>query len=58
MNLHYRVKHLMGWDDSRVNLWFVTKNPLLGNISPDQMILANRYDRLKKFIDEAERASL
>ena len=54
MNCQDRIANLMGWKNSKVQLWFQTKNPLLGNVSPDEMILAGRLDRLKKFISEAE----
>lgn len=33
-------------DEVKTNLWFATRNPLLGEISPTQMIQAGRYDRL------------
>ena len=55
MNLFTRVQELMDWDEPKTILWFTTNNPLLGNVSPDTMILTGRIDRLKKFIDGAER---
>ncbi len=57
MTLYDRVMTLMGWDEPTTTLWFVTKNPLLGDVSPEEMILGGRIDRLKKFVSEAETAS-
>jgi hypothetical protein len=34
-------------------LWFQTKNPLLGNISPRDMIRYGRYEKLRRFIMNA-----
>lgn len=36
-------------------LWFRTPNPLLGDISPRDMIRLGRYSKLIKFITEARR---
>jgi hypothetical protein len=44
----------MDWNDEKVDLWFRTSNPLLGNVSPNQMIALDREDRLRDFIYEAE----
>ena len=37
-------------DLNKTSLWFKTKNPLLGDISPREMICYGRYDNLRKFI--------
>ncbi len=37
-------------DDHKAAIWFRTKNPLLGDISPRDMIRLGRFDRLRKFI--------
>jgi hypothetical protein len=34
-------------------LWFKTKNPMFGNISPRDMIRFGRYERLREFIIDA-----
>lgn len=34
----------------RVILWFITRNPNLGSVSPMDMLKANRGDMLLKFI--------
>ena len=49
-----RVAKLTEWREVIVRLWFQTANPLLGNVSPEWMIMNNRADRLSKFIDDAE----
>jgi len=49
-----RVKAIFGGNSKKARLWFRTPNPLLGDISPDQMLENGRHRRLKKFIDEAE----
>lgn len=38
-------------DKDKARLWFVTPNPLLGNISPYTMILLGRGEKLVKFIE-------
>jgi|HubBroStandDraft_6_1064221.scaffolds.fasta_scaffold132282_2 hypothetical protein len=40
-------------DVSKTALWFGTKNPLLGNVSPRDMIRFGRYEKLSRFILEA-----
>ena len=40
-------------DADKTALWFRTKNPLLGDISPRDMIRLGRYDRLRRFIISA-----
>jgi hypothetical protein len=40
-------------DVSKTALWFSTANPLLGNVSPRDMIRFGRYEKLRGFIMEA-----
>ena len=40
-------------DLQKTNLWLNLKNPLLGNISPRDMIRFGRYEKLHKFIQDA-----
>lgn len=40
-------------DATKTSLWFHTINPMLGGISPRDMIRLGRYKRLLKFITEA-----
>ena len=40
-------------DVAETALWFNTKNPLLGNISPRDMIRYGRYEKLRRFIMDA-----
>jgi hypothetical protein len=37
-------------DAYKTALWFATKNPGLGNISPRDMIRLNRHDNLRNFV--------
>ena len=37
-------------DVEKTALWFRTKNPMLGDVSPRDMIRLRRFDRLRKFI--------
>lgn len=37
-------------DVQKTTLWFRTKNPLLGDISPRDMIRFGRYDKLHRFV--------
>ena len=47
------VAHHFGGDVRKTTLWFKTRNPLLGNISPRDMIRLGRYERLQRFIQDA-----
>jgi len=40
-------------DVAKTALWFRTKNPLLGNISPRDMIRYGRYEKLRRFVMDA-----
>ena len=40
----------MGGDADKTGTWFKTRNPLLGDISPRDMICLGRFQRLRKFI--------
>lgn len=43
-------------DTEKTSLWFRTPNPMLGNISPRDMIRIGRTTRLRKFVTEARKA--
>lgn len=47
--LNLIAEHFNG-DDRKTALWFTTPNPLLGNITPRDMIRLGRYRKLFKFI--------
>lgn len=47
------VAEIFDGDIEKTALWFKTKNPLLGDITPRDMIRLGRYDRLRKFIVSA-----
>ncbi len=55
-NIVNRVVGLFDGDLQKAALWFRTKNPLLGNVSPRDMLRMGRYSRLDRFVSEAERA--
>lgn len=40
-------------DITKTALWFKTQNPILGDVSPRDMIRLGRYDRLRKYVVEA-----
>lgn len=40
-------------DPEKTAAWFRARNPLLGDISPRDMIRLGRYDRLRRFIIQA-----
>jgi len=58
-------EHLLAWasavnlvanyfrDPQKTVLWFKIPNPLLGNISPKEMIRLGRYNKLLKFIQNS-----
>ncbi|HKT72275.1 MAG TPA: hypothetical protein VJQ47_05250 [Steroidobacteraceae bacterium] len=47
------VAQFFGGDVAKTALWFRTKNPLLGDISPRDMIRYGRYEKLRRFIMNA-----
>lgn len=42
-------------DAAKTATWFLTRNPLLGDVSPRDMIRLGRYERLRRFIINAMR---
>lgn len=47
------VASLFGGDVNKTVAWFKARNPMLGDISPRDMIRLGRYERLRKFIINA-----
>lgn len=45
-------------DLEKTRLWFNTSNPLLGNVSPRNMIRVGRYRKLRKFVMNATSGDL
>ena len=52
-NICSLVAQFFRGDGVKTALWFKTKNPLLGNISPRDMIRYGRYEKLRRFVMEA-----
>ena len=52
-NLLNLVAQFFKGDAIKTALWFKTSNPMLGNISPRDMIRFGRYQKLLKFIINA-----
>jgi hypothetical protein len=46
------ARHFDG-DRQKTALWFTIKNPMLGDISPRDMIRFGRYDKLRRFVVNA-----
>ena len=47
------VARALDGDLDKTLVWFKTRNPLLGDIAPREMIRLGRYERLRKFIIHA-----
>lgn len=47
------VADVFAGDANKTSLWFKTSNPLLGDVSPRDMIRLGRYNKLRKFIISA-----
>jgi|ERR1035437_5047875 hypothetical protein len=47
------VARMFNGDAEKTTLWFKARNPLLGDVSPRDMIRLGRYERLRKFIVNA-----
>ncbi len=44
------VADIFQGDVAKTALWFRTKNPLLGDVAPRDMVRLGRHDRLRRFI--------
>jgi hypothetical protein len=55
-NIANLVAEFFDGDVQKVGLWFELPNPILGNISPRNMIRAGRYKRLINYILDAREA--
>lgn len=47
-----RVTSFFG-DEAKARLWMQTPNPMLGDVSPVDMIVAGRYWKLNRFVTYA-----
>lgn len=45
------VKKFFNGDEGKTRLWFITRNPLAGNLTPMFMIYSGRIDKLLNFIE-------
>jgi len=55
-NIANLVAEYFNGDVQKVGLWFELANPMLGNVSPRNMIRGGRYKRLLNFVLEARNA--
>jgi hypothetical protein len=53
-NICSKVADYFDGDARKTALWFQTPNPMLGYVAPRDMIRLGRYDRLLRFVLEAE----
>lgn len=56
-NICALVAEYFDGDIEKTALWFKMPNPMLGDLSPRDMIRYGRYKRLMKFIADAQQAS-
>jgi len=52
-NVANMVAGIFDGDRAKTALWFRTKNPMLGDASPRDMVRLGRYERLRKFVVSA-----
>jgi hypothetical protein len=55
-NIANLVAEFFAGDAQKVGLWFELANPMLGNVSPRDMIRIGRYKRLLNFVVDAREA--
>ena len=55
-NIANLIAEYFGGDAHKVGLWFELPNPMLGNVSPRNMIRGGRYGRLLNFVLDAREA--
>lgn len=51
--IHALVSGFFSGNADKVALWFATSNPLLGGLSPDDMLALRRERKLLKFVQQA-----
>jgi hypothetical protein len=47
------VAQFFSGDATKTQLWFQTKNPLLGNLSPRDMVRYGRHEKLRRIVMDA-----
>ena len=52
-NIVNMVAVVFNGDAQKTALWFRTKNPFLGDVSPRDMVRLGRYDRLRRYVISA-----
>jgi len=52
-NIRGLVAQFFAGDVAKTALWFKAKNPLLGNLSPRDMIRNGRSEKLRRFVTSA-----
>lgn len=52
-NICTLVAEYFNGDSAKTSLWFNTINPMLGGITPRDMIRLGRYEKLLKFVTQA-----
>lgn len=58
LNIVLLVAGYFSGDPEKTSLWFRCKNPMLGDISPRDMIRFGRFGKLQQFVLEAREAAL
>lgn len=53
--IYFLVLDFFNGNEEKAFVWFDTENPLLGNITPIEMINIGRIKRLRKFIETSLR---
>lgn len=46
-----KIKHHLKWSDSKIGEWFLTSNPMLGEVKPFKLITMGRGAYLEKWVD-------
>lgn len=46
-----KVLRFFHGSEEKTKIWFETENPLLGNISPNKLIILGRVHKLQQFIN-------
>lgn len=49
-----RIKTLMGWADAKAWMWMGSNNPMFGGVSPAELIILGKGEKLNNFIQGAE----
>jgi len=56
--IHKMVFDFFEKDQTKIDLWFKSKNPLLGGVTPRQMIILGKVEKLLRIFKDAREGNM